>query len=92
MYCSDEREIAFNILCFPFKLVYTLLGTVSKSLHICAFDFFCLATAFIIAALVWIVMCFLLLVALVDMITMEDENASKYKDLDLCSVRHNDGG
>ena len=35
MYFSDEREIAFNILSFSFKKVYTVLETVSKSLHIC---------------------------------------------------------
>ena len=43
---------------------------ISKSLHSCAFDFSCLATAFIIATLVSIVMCNLLLVVFVDMVAM----------------------
>ena len=75
MYCSDKREIALNILCFSFKMVYMMLGTIS--LHICAFDFSTLALVFIIIALVSIVMRFLLLVVFVNTIVMADENASK---------------
>ena len=41
MYFSDEREIEFNVLCFSFIVVHTVLGTILKSLHICAFDFSC---------------------------------------------------
>ena len=47
-----------------------MLDTISKSLNICAFDFSCLSTAFIIAGLVSIVMPFLLLVVFVDMVAM----------------------
>ena len=59
MYCSDERGIAFNILSVSFKMVYTVLGLISKSLYICAFKFSPLATAFIIATFVSIFICFL---------------------------------
>ena len=59
MYCSDEREIAFNILSFSFKQV---LEMISKSQHIRTLDFTHLSTAFIIATLVSIVIRFLLLI------------------------------
>ena len=49
-----------------------------------------MATAFINAALVSIVMRFPLLDVIVDMIALANENASKNEDLDLCSVLHND--
>ena len=61
MYCSDEREIAINILSFSFKMMSTMLETILKYLHICAFDFSLLSTTFIIATLVAIEMRFLLL-------------------------------
>ena len=70
MYCFDEREIAFHILPFSFKMVCTMPETISKSLHICAFDFTCLSTAFIIITSVLIVMRFLLLAVFIDMEAM----------------------
>ena len=73
MHCSDEREKAFNILSFAFKMVYKVLETISKSLYICAFDSSRLSTAFIIAALVSIVM-HLLLIVFVDKVVMVIEN------------------
>ena len=60
MYFSVVRKMAFNILCVSFKMVHTVLGMISKSLHICALDFSSSATAFIIATLVLIVMRFFL--------------------------------
>ena len=72
-------------------MVHTVLGMILKYLHICAFDFFHLATAFIITTLVSIVMHFLLLVVFIDMVVMTIENESKNEDLDLFSIRHNDG-
>ena len=34
MFCSDERGMAFNILSVSFKMVYSVLGSILKSLHI----------------------------------------------------------
>ena len=64
-------------------MVYKVLETISNSLHICAFDFSRSSTAFIIAALVSIVMCFLLLVLFVDMVAIEYKIESKNGGLDL---------
>ena len=86
MYCSDERGIAFNILSMSFKMMYTVLGSISKSLHICVFDFSCLATAFIIANLVLIVMCFLACICTEDMVALAIENKSKNEAQDLYSL------
>ena len=58
MYCSNEKEIDLNILSFSFKMVCTWGFKQLRSLHICAFDFSCLSTAFIIATLVLIVIRF----------------------------------
>ena len=69
MYCSDEREIAVNILCFSFKRVYTVLGTISKSLHISEFDFSIYYRYFGVDSNA-------LLLLVVDMIAMANENAS----------------
>ena len=49
---------SFNILYFSFKVVCTLLETISKSLCICALFFFHLSTAFIIATFLLIAMHF----------------------------------
>ena len=54
-------------------MVYKVLETISKSLYICAFDSSHLSTAFIIAALVSIVM-HLLLIVFVDKVVMVIEN------------------
>ena len=75
MYCSDEREVALNIiniLSFAFKMVYTVLETNLKSLHICALAFLHLSTAFIITTLVLIIMPFLLFFfVFIDMVAMQ---------------------
>ena len=67
-------------------MVHTVLETILKSLHICAFDFSYLSTAFIILKH------FLLLVVYEDIVAMRlvIENESKSLDLDLGSVCHND--
>ena len=71
MYCSDQRAIAFNVLSFSFEMVYTVLETILKCLHICAFDFSRLSTALITDTLVSIVMHFVLLVVFVDTFAMQ---------------------
>ena len=91
MYCSKEREIAFNILCFSSKMVFTVLETISKSLHVCAFDFSCLSNAFIYyfgvdSKALFLVSC----ICRHGCHPMSIENESKNEDLDLGSVRHID--
>ena len=76
-------------------MVYKVLETISKSLHIYAFDFSCLSTAFIIATLVSIVMRFLLLVVFVDMDAMRwglsmRLRVKKRRSRPLGSVRNNE--
>ena len=70
MYCSDEREITLNIIPLSFKMLYMLIKTISRLLYICAVDFSPLSSEFIIAALVWIAIHFLILVVCVDMAVM----------------------
>ena len=84
-----STSISVQYLVLTFKMVYKVLERISKSLHICAFDFSCLSTAFIIATLVSIVMRFLLLVVFADMVGMRwrlTEIESKNGDVD----RHNE--
>ena len=69
-------------------MVNTVIERISKWLHICASDFSCLSTVYIIVILVLIVLHFFLLVVFVDMVEMVIEHESKNKDLDLGSVRH----
>ena len=45
MCCYDERAKAFNSLFVSSKMVYTVLGTILKTLLSCAFDFSLSATA-----------------------------------------------